>query len=43
MGSGFDAGFDLLRDRVETLGGRLTMCSEPRGGTRVGGSLPLSR
>ena len=34
---------DLLRDRVEALGGRLTVRSEPGGGTRVSGSLPLSR
>lgn len=38
-----NAGFDRLRDRVETLGGRLTIRPEPGGGTRVTGSLPLSR
>jgi signal transduction histidine kinase len=34
---------DSLRDRVEALGGRLTIDSEPNGGTRLVGSLPLSR
>jgi signal transduction histidine kinase len=37
-----DAGLDRLRDRVEALGGRLTIRSEPGRGTRVSGSLPLS-
>jgi signal transduction histidine kinase len=41
-GSRSDAGLDKLRDRVEALGGRLTIRSEPGGGTRVSGSLPLS-
>ncbi|MEO5575172.1 MAG: histidine kinase [Gaiellaceae bacterium] len=36
------AGLDRLRDRVEALGGRLTIQSEPGGGTRVSGSIPLS-
>ena len=36
------AGLERLRDRVEALGGRLTIRSEPGGGTRVSGSLPLS-
>jgi signal transduction histidine kinase len=31
------------RDQVEALGGRLTARSEPGGGLRVSGSLPLSR
>ena len=31
------------RDRVEALGGRLTIQSEPDHRTRVVGSLPLSR
>jgi len=30
-----------LRDRLEALGGGLTIASEPGGGTRVSGSLPL--
>jgi signal transduction histidine kinase len=34
---------DGLRDRVEALGGRLTIRSEPGGGTRISGALPLSR
>lgn len=42
-GRGSDAGLDRLRDRVEALGGRLTIRSEPRGGTRLSGSLPLPR
>jgi signal transduction histidine kinase len=37
------AGLDLLRDRVEALGGSLTTSSEPGGGTRVSGSIPFSR
>jgi signal transduction histidine kinase len=37
------AGLDVLRDRVEALGGWLTIASEPGGGNRVSGSLPLSR
>jgi signal transduction histidine kinase len=32
-----------LRDRVEAFGGQLTVRSEPGRGTRVSGSLPLSR
>lgn len=38
-----DAGLDWLRDRVEALGGRLTIRSEPGCGIRVCGSLPRSR
>ena len=38
-----DPGLDYLRDRVEALGGRLTVTPESGGGTRVSGSLPLSR
>jgi signal transduction histidine kinase len=34
---------DRLRERVEALGGWLTVSSEPRGGTRLSGSLPLPR
>jgi signal transduction histidine kinase len=41
-GSRSDAGLDGLRDRVEALGGRLTIRSEPGRSTRVSGSLPLS-
>jgi signal transduction histidine kinase len=37
-----DPGLERLRDRVEALGGRLTIRSEPDRGTRVSGSLPLS-
>ena len=36
------ADFDRLRDRVEALGGSLTIESEP-GGIRLSGSLPLRR
>jgi signal transduction histidine kinase len=36
------ASFDRLRDRVEALGGRLTVRLEPGPRTRVSGSLPLS-
>jgi len=38
-----DADLDYLRDRVEALGGRLAVTSGSDGGTRVSGSLPLSR
>jgi signal transduction histidine kinase len=34
---------DSLRDRVEALGGELTVRSEPGDGTRLSGSIPLSR
>ncbi len=39
------SGEDLspLSDRVEALGGQLTIAREPAGGTRVSGSLPLLR
>ena len=38
-----DADLDRMRDRVEALGGRLTISSGPERGTRVSGSLPFSR
>ena len=38
-----DADLDFLRDRVEALGGRLAVTSGSGGGTRLSGSLPLSR
>jgi signal transduction histidine kinase len=38
-----DADLERVRDRVEALGGRLTMSSGPDGGIRASGSLPLSR
>jgi signal transduction histidine kinase len=38
-----DGALDRLRDRVEALGGRLTVESKDGGGMRVSGSLPLSR
>jgi signal transduction histidine kinase len=37
------AGLDALCDRVEALGGMLTIRPETGGGVRVSGSLPLSR
>ena len=40
---GRDTRFDPLRDRVEALGGRLTVESDAARGIRVYGSLPLSR
>lgn len=42
-GSRSDGGLDHLRDRVEALGGWLTIRSEPGGSTCVSGSIPLSR
>ena len=42
-GSRSDAGLDRLRDRIEALGGRLTIRSAPGRGTRVSGSLPLAQ
>ncbi len=36
------AQLDALRDRVEALGGALTIRAEPGGGARVSGSLPLA-
>lgn len=40
-GSGGGEARQHLRDRVEALGGRLTVSSTAGGGTRVSGSLPL--
>ena len=37
------AEFGRVRDRIEALGGELTIVSEPDRGTRIIGSLPLSR
>jgi signal transduction histidine kinase len=41
--AGSDDWINGLRDRVEALGGRLTVRSEPGLGVRVSGSLPVSR
>ena len=41
--AGSDAGHDRLRDRVDALGGCLTISSEPGGSARIAGSLPLPR
>jgi signal transduction histidine kinase len=41
--AGSDDWINGLRDRVEALGGRLTVMSEPGLGVRVSGSLPVSR
>jgi signal transduction histidine kinase len=41
VGDGDLNDLDELRDRVEALGGRLTIASEPGGGTRASGLLPL--
>ena len=35
-------GFERLRDRVEALDGRLLVQSEPGGGTRISGTLPVT-
>jgi signal transduction histidine kinase len=44
-GSGLvtEADVDSMRERVEALGGRLTIASEPGRGVRISGSLPLQR
>ena len=42
-GDGSNIRFDRLHDRVEALGGRLTAEPDAARGTRVYGSLPLSR
>jgi glucose-6-phosphate-specific signal transduction histidine kinase len=41
--AGLDAGLQRVRDRIEALGGQLSLRSDPTDGTRVSGSLPLSR
>jgi signal transduction histidine kinase len=41
--SGLTADLDHVHDRVEALGGELTIHSEPGGGIRVSGSVPLGR
>jgi signal transduction histidine kinase len=38
-----DAILSRLRDRIEALGGQLTVRSEPRNGIRLSGSLPFPR
>ena len=38
-----EAELDRLQDRVEALGGRLTIEPDPGGGIRLSGSLPLRR
>jgi signal transduction histidine kinase len=38
-----DEGLELIRDRVEALGGRLTIHSKPGGGISMYGSLPHAR
>jgi signal transduction histidine kinase len=38
-----NVGYDGMRDRVEALGGSLSVLSEPDGGNRIYGSLPLRR
>jgi len=40
--AGFDDDLGYVRQRVEALGGHLTITSDERGGTRATGSLPLS-
>jgi signal transduction histidine kinase len=43
VGQASDGELQRLRDRVESLGGRLTIEPGPGGGTRLAGSLPLGR
>jgi signal transduction histidine kinase len=43
VADGSGDGLGPLRDQVEALGGELAITSEPACGTRVSGSLPLSR
>lgn len=42
-GADSNSALDSLHDRVEALGGRLTIRSEPKRGIRVSGSLPVPR
>jgi signal transduction histidine kinase len=42
-GAQADAELDRLRDRLEALGGRLTIEPDPEGGVRLSGTLPLRR
>jgi signal transduction histidine kinase len=42
-GSESEAELDRLQDRIEALGGRLTIEPDPGGGIRLSGSLPLRR
>jgi signal transduction histidine kinase len=42
-GAKADPALDHLCDRIEALGGRLTVDAEPGSGIRVSGSLPVSR
>ena len=42
FGGGWSTRLDGLRDRVEALGGRLTVESDPERGTYLSGSLPVS-
>ena len=43
QGADSEAELDRLQDRVEALGGRLTIEPDPGGGIRLSGSLPLRR
>jgi signal transduction histidine kinase len=43
VGPDADAELERLQDRVEALGGRLTIEPDPGGGVRLSGSLPLRR
>jgi signal transduction histidine kinase len=43
VGTGAESKLERLRDRVEALGGRLTIEPNPEGGIRLSGTLPLRR